>query len=263
MTDSPDSISDFSDSKFYSQKTIAIATYIGGPLAAAILMRQNYINAGSPEMGQRALLIGIVSTILLFTGIFLIPESVIENIPPVLIPAVYTGIIYVLVEQYFGEVLRKHQASNGEFYSGWKAAGVGAGSLALLMVGILAYVYFGPEDFDTERYDQGIAEFQQNENKAMTLFDKLGLVEANEAVAFIKEAGIPNWEKNLRLLNEMDQIEGLYPEYMVQNQKLREYCELRIQSFRLISKAIEEETDSYDVQIDDINQRIDEILERM
>ncbi|GGH15012.1 hypothetical protein GCM10011418_16380 [Sphingobacterium alkalisoli] len=33
----------------YSQRAISIATYLGGPLAADILARQNFINLGEEE----------------------------------------------------------------------------------------------------------------------------------------------------------------------------------------------------------------------
>jgi len=78
--------------KFYSQGAIAMATFFGGPLAAGILIRENYKKFNDAKNGNRALIIGIISTILLFGFIFLIPESIIEKIPSPVIPAVYTRV---------------------------------------------------------------------------------------------------------------------------------------------------------------------------
>ena len=43
--------------KFYSQKAIAIASYFGGPLAAGLLIRRNYINLGMEKEGRYTLII--------------------------------------------------------------------------------------------------------------------------------------------------------------------------------------------------------------
>ena len=87
------------EKKFYSQKGISIATYFGGPLAAGYLVKKNYETLGQPESGKKALIIGIISTILLFVGIFSIPKSIIDKIPSALIPLIYTGLIYLIVEK--------------------------------------------------------------------------------------------------------------------------------------------------------------------
>ena len=43
------------DLKFYSQKSISIATFIGGPLAAGYLIRENYLELNKPNTAMRAL----------------------------------------------------------------------------------------------------------------------------------------------------------------------------------------------------------------
>ena len=95
-------INDTKDIKFYSQTAIGIATYLGGPLAAGYLIRENYKSLDDLENGNKAFIIGILSTILLFTGIFSIPETILEKVPNVALPAVYTLIIYFIVEKIHG-----------------------------------------------------------------------------------------------------------------------------------------------------------------
>ena len=93
--------------KLYSQRAIGIATYFGGPLAAGILIRKNFINLNKERQGLNALIIGIISTFILFAGIFSIPENIIDKIPNALIPLVYTGIIYLIVEAIQGKDLKE------------------------------------------------------------------------------------------------------------------------------------------------------------
>jgi hypothetical protein len=246
--------------RFYSQKAIALATYFGGPLAAGVLVRQNFINLGKEESGKNALITGIVSTLLLFVGLFSVPDHIIDKIPNAAIPAIYTGIIYLIVERLQGQTLKIHKEQNGLFYSGWKATGIGAICLVILMGGIFGYAYLSSNPFDTVKYDNGIAEFQKNEEIALTLFTLLETSETSEASAFIQETGIPKWLRNMQILNELDKIEGLSHEFRDQNQVLREYCQLRIQSYQLIKKAISENTNLYDPQIEGFNKRIEEVL---
>ncbi|MDX5396485.1 MAG: hypothetical protein LPK21_09820 [Hymenobacteraceae bacterium] len=249
--------------KFYSQRAIAIATYFGGPLAAGVLIRQNFINLGNAEYGKRALIVGIVSTVLLFAGIFSIPDHIIEKVPNFLIPAIYTFLIYLVVERLQGPLLKSHKQANGSFYSGWKAAGVGSICMVVLLGVIFGYAFMAPDDFDTAKYDNGIAEFQKNEEKALTLYAMLEAADTEQTSAFIQETGIPAWQQNIKLLQELDNIEGLYQEYKDQNQVLREYCQLRIEAYQLIGKALQENSTVYEQQIEAIDQRIDKVLEKL
>ena len=59
--------------RFYSQRAITIATYLGGPLAAGYLVRQNFINLGKKDYGKYALIIGIVLTLLIIAAVMAIP----------------------------------------------------------------------------------------------------------------------------------------------------------------------------------------------
>lgn len=92
--------------KIFSQQAIAIATYIGGPVAAAYLVKKNYQAFDQDDNGKKALIIGIISTILLFGGIFSIPEHIIDKIPNMVIPTIYTIIIYFIVDKKQGNWLK-------------------------------------------------------------------------------------------------------------------------------------------------------------
>ncbi|WP_162343772.1 hypothetical protein [Cyclobacterium salsum] len=129
--------------KIYSTRAIAIATFVGGPLAAGYLVKKNYETFEQPDHAKKSLVIGVIASIVLFAGIFLIPEEAIDSIPSALIPLIYTVIIYLIVESIQGERLKDHKASNGAFYSAWKAAGIGAiATLITIAVTFLFAVIF-------------------------------------------------------------------------------------------------------------------------
>lgn len=249
--------------KLYSQKAIGIATFFGGPLAAGILVRKNFINLGKEEQGKQALFIGIVSTILLFAGLFAIPDSIMDKFPNSLIPTIYTAIILMIIELVQGHELRLHTTGNGEFYSAWNAVGIGVICAVILLAGIFGYAYFEDTDFEAEQYDNAMLEFQKNEEDALKLYDLVGAGEDKLAIDFIQETGIEAWNKNLAILYKLDQMDGLTQEFIDQNQKLREYCELRIESYQLIGRALYEETNAYDYQLDDLHKKIDDKIDEL
>lgn len=249
--------------QFYSQKAIGIATFFGGPLAAGILVRRNYINLGNDLYGKHALSIGIISTILLFTAIFSTPEHILNKIPNSIVPAIYTFIIFLVVEKLQGQELKKHKENNGTFYSSWRATGVGFLCMLVIVAGVLGYAYKIGTDFDTEEYDRGIAEIQQNEEVALQLFSLGGDASIHQIADFIDKKGIPNWQKNITILNSMDNIEGLTEEFKKQNEILRSYCKLRIDSYLLIKKATIENTDRYTEDIQRLEKQIDQEITKL
>jgi hypothetical protein len=252
--------------RFYSQRAITIATYFGGPLAAGYLVKKNYDTLEQPDNAKKSLAIGIISTLFLFAGLFSIPEEIIDNIPNVLIPAIYTGIIYLIIEKIQGETLKKHKESGGEFYSGWKAAGVGAVSMLIIAAVIVISAFIAGDlsntqaDFNSAKYDSEIEKFVDNENEAMSVFDVLQTGSSDHLIKEFNNA-IVLWKQNKEIIMGLNSIENLSEELLDQNKLLIKYCDLRIEHCKIFIKAISEDTDKYVSEIDRIGQEITQILE--
>lgn len=251
------------DKKLYSQRSIYIATYLGSPLAAGYLVQQNFNALGKNQYGKYAFIIGIVSTLLLFITIFSIPENIIDKVPNFLIPAFYTLLIALLIEKLQGDNLKKHKDNQGVFYSSWRAAGIGTISLIILSIGIFGYIFLGPQDFDVNKYDGQIAVFNQNEENALELFSIIDTNSSSKAMSYIDNPAIPLWEKNIEILKDLDKLPGLTQDFILQNQILKEYCELRIQSYKLIKVALKENSTRYDNQIESLNLQIEKVLSKL
>ncbi len=252
--------------KLFSQKAIAIATYFGGPAAAGYLVKKNYESYDQEDNGKKAFIIGIISTLLIFAGIFSIPEHIIDKIPNAVIPAIYTGIIYLIVEKIQGQWLKEHKESGGEFYSGWKATGIGAVFMVILLALIMGTAFIAGDlsqpDFDTVAYDKEVARFVENENTSLAVFN---VINTSEPEYLIKEfsKGIDLWKENKEIIKGLISIENLPTELIAQNKKLLEYCDLRIQHNEIIVKAISEDTDKYVEEIDRIGIEINNVLEEL
>lgn len=252
--------------KLFTQRAIAIATYFGGPLAAGYLVKKNYEAYDQSEKGKKAFIIGIISTILIFAGIFSIPEHIIDKIPNALIPVIYTGIIYLIVEKIQGQRIKEHKKSGGEFYSAWKATGIGAIFMVILLAMIAGTAFIAGDlskpDFDLTTYDNEVAKFVQNENKSLAVYNVINSAEPQYLIKEFKN-GIVLWEENKEIVKRLNAIENLPTELLEQNKKLLSYCDLRIQHNKIIMKTISEDTDKYVSEIDRIGMKINKVLKEL
>ena len=131
--------------KLYKINQIFLATYLGGPVSGFYLMSTNLKNLGNAQSAKKALLIGVLSSIVLFTGILFIPQAIIDVIPYFLIPTIYTVIIALYAQGLQGEIIKEHLDKGGEIYSGWKVFGIGILFLAISLIYVLVLVMVIPE----------------------------------------------------------------------------------------------------------------------
>ncbi|WP_298425060.1 hypothetical protein [uncultured Kordia sp.] len=248
---------------FYSQKAIGIATFIGGPLAAGYLIRENYKALNESEKGNKALIISIIITIALFALIFSIPEHIIEKIPKMIIPAIYTGATVYWVEQTFGAIFKQHEENAYAFFSRWKAAGIGILSLLVIGGGLFAYIY-SSTDFETENlYNTQLQQFTKNENESLVFYDHLDNGNSFGLILELDNEVIPKWKENLQIVKNMDTLKGLDSAILQQNKILLRYSELRLDIFDLLKKALKEDTDKYDAQLSFLHSEIDKELAKL
>jgi|GEM_PF-499528 len=249
--------------KLYSLNAITLGTFIGGPAAAGTMIRRNYINIGREKQGKQALLLGCCATVLIAVLMLLIPEVWLDNLPNYVIPITYTLIISTIVSRIHAEDYKRQKLRQGSFYSQWRAAGVGGIHLSILVSIFIAWVYWGPGDYDTVQYDRGLVELQSNEDQAVQLFDYLAAGQVDQAISFNRDIAMPLWQQNLLILQRLDNIEGLYAQLQQQNQLLKEYYQLRLQSFQLIQKTLVEDTDAYQLQMQQLDMKIQRITDQL
>ncbi len=94
----------------------------------------------------------------------------------------------------------------------------------------------------------------------MEMYTLLSEADFKGVVKFIDQTGIPAWEENLEILNHMEEFEGLSEDEKVNTAELRRYCNLRIESYHLMAKALSESSDRYDDRIEQLNAEIKELL---
>lgn len=249
--------------KLYSQRAISIATFLGGPLAAGYLVRENYLELNKPDEAKKAFIYGLLTTVAVFGFIFIMPESIMEKVPNQIIPLIYTAIIYYVVEQTQGETLKLHKELGNEFYSGWKAARIGFVSLLLLITLIFGYVFLFENDENLELYDAKMEVFSKNETESLEFYKYISLEDKSKLVKRLDTDVIPKWSQNIDIVKQTMLIDGLPDEIVEQNEKLLKYSELRLEAFKLLKKAISEETTIYDKELDMLHFKMDQELEKL
>ena len=61
--------------KIFTNRVISTATFFGGPIVAGFMIAKNYKAFGNSDAARNSIFIGIISTLLLFAGMFTIPEQ--------------------------------------------------------------------------------------------------------------------------------------------------------------------------------------------
>ncbi len=133
--------------KLYTLGQIGVATYLGGPIAGCYLVSENFKHFDNTRLANKIQIIGIVSTFLLFAGILLVPERIMDSIPNMVIPLIYTALIAGYAQKSQGETIKESLAIGYQKYSGWRVAGVSLGFLFLELLYIIALVIVIPEEF--------------------------------------------------------------------------------------------------------------------
>ncbi|SHH37086.1 hypothetical protein [Winogradskyella jejuensis] len=246
--------------KLYSTKSITGATFLGGPLVAGYLISENFKAFNEIEKARTSLIIGIFCTLMLFTAIFMIPEQIMNKIPNSIIPLIYTGIIWFLVEWSQGDRLKAHKENNHTFFSGWRAAGFGLISLLIILAGVFAYTFLEMNNPAYDVYDTKIAEFSKNEDESLKFYDRIDSKGRITLLNELDETVIPLWKKNISIVNDIIKIEDLPSNFESSNESLLKYAELRLELFQLTRKAIDEDTNKYDYKLIDLNNQIEEAL---
>lgn len=131
--------------------------------------------------------------------------------------------------------------------------------VSLILITLLCRLI--PNDIAT--YDKRMQdEFVSMEAKGMSFYS-LPQNSSNEVLlANIQDTALFYWGKNKDLVVELDKLE-LPQEIHLRNVSLVKYCDLRIQSFELIYKAIKENTNSYDSLITNCNNELEILINHL
>lgn len=114
---------------------------------------------------------------------------------------------------------------------------------------------------DIGKYNKDMQEFVKLEQKALGLY-RLPQTSTDEQLLFEINNGIKNWEECLKMTEKTDAYD-LPDALQMRNTRLKEYCQLRLKTYKTIQKTIVERTNEYDNEIKSLNMKIEKIINEL
>lgn len=125
--------------KIYKDRAVWFGTFLGGPLAGGYIIAENFKAFNQPDKAKKTWIYTIIATIIILGGIISIPDSV--KIPNQIIPLIYTGIAYYLVQHFQGANITAHINAGGQLHSWWRTLSVGLVGLAIILIAVFSIVF--------------------------------------------------------------------------------------------------------------------------
>jgi rhomboid protease GluP len=132
--------------------------------------------------------------------------------------------------------------------------GIIIGVFSILVIAI-AFILIKTLPNDMGVYQEKMKTFATLEDKALEVFNLPEGTSKEKIMAEIKDPGIRNWNECGQLLTDISALK-LTPEIHERNEKIMHYVELRVASYNLMYKAMEEDTRQYQDSIDYYNKEI-------
>jgi len=112
------------------------------------------------------------------------------------------------------------------------------------------------------QYEKEMTNFAAMESWALEVFNLPDSTSDKVILRHLEDKGIYYWNECILLLESFDDLDLPDP-IKAHNQKLKKYCNLRLKSYRLIYKSIEENTDQYNREIEKYHREIDQIIREL
>ncbi|KJG36576.1 hypothetical protein UA32_16370 [Photobacterium angustum] len=106
--------------KLYTPVQVGIGTYIGGPFAAMYFLKGNFDVLDKPELSKKVIVVGIAFSIVLFAALPFIPESLPNNV----IPIMYLVPVLLMMKNHHLTKKEILESELYDFHSSWKVLGV-------------------------------------------------------------------------------------------------------------------------------------------
>ncbi len=131
--------------------------------------------------------------------------------------------------------------------------------MLMVLVTCTSFVVFSRIPRDMGQYTEKMNKFQSLESMALEVYQLPEGTPKEELLSELKNRGIYYWNENLKVLAEIDSLD-LPSELTLRNAKLKTYCQLRIKSYALLCKAVEEDTQAYESQIGAYDEQIEDLI---
>jgi len=112
------------------------------------------------------------------------------------------------------------------------------------------------------KYDYIMMQTFKNDSIALSIYDMADSMSTEEKLIQIKNRAITPMQENILLMQQTDTMQ-LPPAIRYEIQLYKKYYQLRLSSFILYSKAIAEDTDLYNTQLNTYYHQIDSLTKKI
>ena len=112
------------------------------------------------------------------------------------------------------------------------------------------------------QYDEKMKNFAAIENRALRVYQMPKNTPKDTLLREIKSGGLYYWNQDIELINDLDKLD-LPDEIHKRDKMLVDYCTLRIRSYNLIYKAIDENSNNYKDSIEFYNKNIQGLIDSL
>ena len=116
--------------------------------------------------------------------------------------------------------------------------------------------------YDLANYTERMKNFETNESMALSVLQMPDSTAREIIIRQIKNQGIVYWRDNIELIYEVEKLR-LPPFIHRRNRLLFDYCNLRIDSYKLICQTLETGGQLPNPQIEDLNKQINDIINKL
>lgn len=225
--------------KFYKANVIYVMTILFGPCAGGWMMGVNFFHMGKKRAGWLSIILsGVLMAAVMLVMLFM-PEHVVDTVPKFVIPVIFGGIAYLIVNKTQREVLQEAAEKEAGFYSNWKSLGTGLlGGLAAVAI---VFAIVGIQMMSQQKQWD---EMTRYEDEAFKLYDMIEQeVEDEELAKFIEDTGLDCWDKFSGVVEEMGEAPGVTAEELVHINLLKKYATLRKLEFQCILEMTRDKLD--------------------
>jgi len=132
-------------------------------------------------------------------------------------------------------------------------------AIVTVLVLSTSFIVYTKTPNDIGEYTTKMKSFASMEIMALDIYSLPKDTPKDKLLSEIKKIGLYYWNENFKLVSELDKL-NLPDELHEKNKKLLKYCDLRIKSYNLIYKAVDEDTDRYKDSIDAYGKEIEALI---
>lgn len=182
----------------FSIKSITIGTFIGGWIAGLLMLSYNFKQLGRIEEARKVNLINLISTVLYYILIVIVPSGWVDKLPSVSFPIAYTLIIKMYAEKMLKNEIKKNLDKSKRKSTFIKFISYLFFSITVILLPLIFLTFF--QKPSVSGIDcSGFKLNEANRNKKIFLHE--------EAVCFIHE-NLQDTNITLNELNEVIYLEG-------------------------------------------------------